>query len=79
MCLVLLDSTETIQQKLLFCVLCYTYSFYIDLAKIYIKILGILHSFKRQIPLMLIMLIFFLLCSTNDIPMLYGLNERYKL
>ena len=55
MCLVSLDSTETIQQKLLFCVLCYTYRFYIDLTMTYIKIRGISHSFIRQIPLMLIL------------------------
>ena len=55
MCLVSLDSTKTIQQKLLFCVLCYTYSFYIDLAMTYVKIRGISHSFIRQIPLMLIL------------------------
>ena len=57
MCLVSLDSTETIQQKLLFCVLCYTYqySFYINLAMTYIKIWGISHPFIRQIPLMLIL------------------------
>ena len=55
MCLVSLDSTETIQQKLLFCVLCYTYSFYIDLAMTYIKLRGISHSITRQIPLMLIL------------------------
>ena len=55
MCLVSLDSTETIQQKLLSCVLCYTYSFYIDLAMTYIRIRGISHSVIRQIPLMLIL------------------------
>ena len=55
MCLVSLDSTETIQQKLLSCVLCYTYSFYIDQAMTYIRIRGISHSVKRQIPLMLIL------------------------
>ena len=54
MCLVSLDSTETIQQNYYFMSFV-TLSRPSNLAMTYIKIRGILYSFVRQIPLMLIL------------------------